>query len=192
MFDLEQAIADWRRQMLAAGIKTPAPLEELEIHLREEIERQMKSGLNEQQVFNCATRQIGEAGVLKSEFIKAGRIIPEPFRHFLLTMSGVQNHQFATNMNTSILNVEPRWATYAKAGTFLFPAAFLWLLNVVFVLPKANQICQAAGTTVFNFEHSAPAIIRAWAVIGQAMIFLTGHWFLIGGSIVLAFVLVER
>ena len=51
MFDLEQSIADWRQQMLAAGIKTPVPLEELEIHLREEIERQMKSGLNEQDAF---------------------------------------------------------------------------------------------------------------------------------------------
>lgn len=35
MFDLEQSIAEWRRQMLAAGIKTPVPLEDLEIHLRE-------------------------------------------------------------------------------------------------------------------------------------------------------------
>jgi hypothetical protein len=41
MFNLEQAIADWRQQMLAAGIKTPVPLEELENHLREENEQQM-------------------------------------------------------------------------------------------------------------------------------------------------------
>ena len=39
MFDLEQAIAGWRRQMLAAGIQSPVPLEELGIHLRDEIER---------------------------------------------------------------------------------------------------------------------------------------------------------
>ena len=39
-----KSIAEWREQMLAAGIKTPVPLEELEIHLREEIEQQMKSG----------------------------------------------------------------------------------------------------------------------------------------------------
>ena len=39
MFDLEQSITNWRKQMLAAGIKSPVPLEELEIHLREEIER---------------------------------------------------------------------------------------------------------------------------------------------------------
>ena len=38
MFDLEQAIAEWRKQMLAAGIKAPVPLDELESHLREEVE----------------------------------------------------------------------------------------------------------------------------------------------------------
>jgi len=32
MFNLEQAIADWRQKMLAAGIETPVPLEELELH----------------------------------------------------------------------------------------------------------------------------------------------------------------
>jgi len=37
MFDLEQAIIAWRQQMLAAGIKSPVPLEELENHLRDEI-----------------------------------------------------------------------------------------------------------------------------------------------------------
>ena len=34
MFDLEKSITRWREQMLAAGIKTPSPLEELENHLR--------------------------------------------------------------------------------------------------------------------------------------------------------------
>ena len=41
MFDLEKSIKDWRWQMFAAGIETPVPLEELEIHLRDEIERQI-------------------------------------------------------------------------------------------------------------------------------------------------------
>ncbi len=51
MFDLEQAISNWRRQMLAAGIKTPAPLEELENHLREDFEQQARSGSSTQQAF---------------------------------------------------------------------------------------------------------------------------------------------
>jgi len=58
--------------MLAAGIKSPVPLEELEIHLREEIERQMKSGLEEQEIFNSAVQKIGQAGLLRMEFKKAG------------------------------------------------------------------------------------------------------------------------
>ena len=70
MFDLEQSIADWRRQMLAAGIKTPAPLEELEIHLREEIERQIKAGAIEPQAFEAATERMGQAGPIKIEFKK--------------------------------------------------------------------------------------------------------------------------
>jgi hypothetical protein len=71
MFYLEQAIADWRQQMLAAGIKTPVPLEELESHLCEEIERQVKSGMNEQTAFEISVRQIGQPKVLKDEFKKS-------------------------------------------------------------------------------------------------------------------------
>jgi hypothetical protein len=70
MFNLEQSVADWRRQMLAAGIKTPVPLEELEIHLRDEIERQTKSGLDERQAFKIAVQQIGPREVLQLEFAK--------------------------------------------------------------------------------------------------------------------------
>ena len=70
MFNREQSIADWRKQMLAAGISTPVPLEELEIHLREEIERQMKLGLDEQKGFEVSISRIGEAASIRREFIK--------------------------------------------------------------------------------------------------------------------------
>jgi hypothetical protein len=73
MFSLEQSIADWRRQMLTAGIKTPVPLEELEIHLREEVERQMKAGANEQKAFEISALRIGQAKMLDSEFKKSER-----------------------------------------------------------------------------------------------------------------------
>jgi hypothetical protein len=73
MFDLEKSIADWRKQMLAAGIKSPVPLEELESHLREEIERQMKSGLNGQTAFEISTRQIGQPKIINHEFKKSER-----------------------------------------------------------------------------------------------------------------------
>ena len=70
MSDLEPSIAEWRKQMLAAGIKTPVPLEELEIHLRDEIELQIKSGFTGQQAFEIAAGKIGQANPLKQEFKK--------------------------------------------------------------------------------------------------------------------------
>ena len=73
MFNLEQSIVDWRKQMLASGIQTPVPLEELEIHLREEIERQMKAGLSEQNSFELSVQAIGQAKPLKIEFKKSER-----------------------------------------------------------------------------------------------------------------------
>jgi hypothetical protein len=67
---LENQIAEWRKQMLAAGIKFPVPLEELEIHLREEIERQMKTGLSEQNAFEISIQKIGSGNSLNDEFKK--------------------------------------------------------------------------------------------------------------------------
>src|SRR5258707_11338846 len=70
MFNLDQAIKDWRRQMLAAGIKTPVPLDELESHLRDEVEEQTRSGANEQAAFEIAVQRLGQARALKVEFKK--------------------------------------------------------------------------------------------------------------------------
>ncbi len=72
MFDLEKAIADWRKQMLAAGIRAPLPLEELENHLREEIEHRRKTGLEVQHAFEISAEHVGKARALNSEFKKIG------------------------------------------------------------------------------------------------------------------------
>lgn len=78
MFNLEQSIVEWRRQMLAAGIDAPVPLEELESHLREEIERRTRSGYNAQQAFEIAANEIGPASELKQEFKKSNAAIEIP------------------------------------------------------------------------------------------------------------------
>lgn len=68
MFNLDQSILEWRRQMLAADINSPVPLDELETHLRDEIEQQAKSGVSEAEAFRAAVEKIGQAQTLKSEF----------------------------------------------------------------------------------------------------------------------------
>lgn len=92
MFDLEKSVANWRAQMVAAGITFPVPLEELELHLREEIEQQMNSGLNEAEAFNSAVRKIGEAYNIQMEFKKISGMTTKMVRHpaiiFVLLLIG--------------------------------------------------------------------------------------------------------
>jgi len=71
MFNLDQAIAEWRRQMTAGGIETPAILDELESHLREDVERELRSGPDVERAFTAAVRKIGPASALKKEFEKS-------------------------------------------------------------------------------------------------------------------------
>jgi|KBSSwiStaDraftv2_1062776.scaffolds.fasta_scaffold199717_3 cation transport ATPase len=72
MFDLDKAMAEWRHQMLAAGIKNPRVLDELESHLRDEVRRQMSmgAGVEPQQAFDGALKKLGGAAELESEFRK--------------------------------------------------------------------------------------------------------------------------
>jgi hypothetical protein len=76
MFNLEQSIAEWRRKMATAGITSPAVLDELESHLREDIEKQMRAGAAADGAFNKATQRVGAADELKLEFGKVTR--PQP------------------------------------------------------------------------------------------------------------------
>jgi cation transport ATPase len=70
MFNPDQAIKDWRQRLVANGIKSPAVLDELESHLREEIERRIKSGVGVQRALDDAIQQIGKADTMKNEFEK--------------------------------------------------------------------------------------------------------------------------
>jgi hypothetical protein len=69
MFDLDAAITAWRRQMFACGIKSPNILDELESHLRDGVDQQVRSGLSVQQAFGRADASpylfLGEEGSMR-------------------------------------------------------------------------------------------------------------------------------
>jgi len=69
MFDLEQAIAEWRQQMLDAGIQSSA-LDELENHLRADIERRAGSEADHQRTFAASAGTIGAPPQIAAEFKK--------------------------------------------------------------------------------------------------------------------------
>jgi hypothetical protein len=148
MFNLEQAIADWRQQMLAAGIQTPVPLEELESHLREEIDRQVESGQGEPEAFAMASGQIGRTDTLKTEFAKVGAGIYERLRRLGCALAGIPEYQLATNMNVPNQNFEPAWTTYLKNAAYVIPAFLFWTGSLVLVVPKLKEVCFASGTAL--------------------------------------------
>ena len=150
MFNLEPAIAEWRQQMLAAGIKTPVPLEELESHLREEIERQMKSGLNEQKAFPMAVERMGGGDLLKKEFKKVGGLTKAQRRKAVgYFYSGILGfYTLAVISAMSKYNLSPNeWLSGLAAQTTLLGlACFAWhLAPRWFRLITSRRVQSAVG-----------------------------------------------
>ena len=176
MRDVEEQIAEWRRQMAVGGITNSIILDELESHLRDDVEEQLRSGLNVPLAFESAVRRLGHAHALELEFKKVGEAkeSPERVKHAIFTLAGIPNQYLGETMNASS-NIEPRWATYLKASAFLLPAVSLWLLSIVFLIPKLQQISAHAGGVPL------PGLL-------QVMMLLTnyGWWILLGILVLLA------
>jgi hypothetical protein len=169
MFELDQAIAKWRGQMAADGIKSAALLDELESHLLEDVERQAQAGKEVEAAFHTAVVRLGQPRALTDEFSKVGETNEAlaRFRNVLRTLAGITNPSLATNMNTSISNPEPAWATYLKSGAFALPAAAIWVIVTVFVFPKFNQIVHNSGLSIpsgFGFGMALMALARNYFV----------------------------
>ncbi|HMB92401.1 MAG TPA: ABC transporter permease, partial [Rhodothermales bacterium] len=85
MFNLERAIAAWRRQYHYRGRFLREDLDELERHLRDHIAHLQDEELSPQQAFVEASRAVGEATSAKAEYRKVfwpkikrkGRVLPE-------------------------------------------------------------------------------------------------------------------
>ena len=148
MFDLEQSIMDWRRQMLDAGIKTPVPLEELEIHLREDIERQMESGLNEQKAFEIAVQEIGKANMLKNEFKKVNAVDKAQQRKraglIFAGILGLYSLIFTRLLIKSDLTSNERLLGFASVSTTLLSVYVVWKILPRFFPFIANKAVQSA------------------------------------------------
>jgi hypothetical protein len=82
MFNLEHAIAEWRQQMVEGGIDSSTTLDELEGHLRDEVERQTKFGTDASHAFANAVKRIGPPTTIKAEFKKVETSIPRWFMRY--------------------------------------------------------------------------------------------------------------
>ncbi|HML73059.1 MAG TPA: permease prefix domain 1-containing protein [Anaerohalosphaeraceae bacterium] len=70
MFQLEIAIENWKQQLLQHQTMTAADIEELQIHLLEEMDALTATGLNQEEAFLIASRRIGNPNDISCEFAK--------------------------------------------------------------------------------------------------------------------------
>src|SRR5688572_14671313 len=70
MRDLEQKIVDWRRTMANASGHRAEVLNELEGHLRDEIDRLRGSGVSADKIFEMAVSKLGDPAPVAAEFDK--------------------------------------------------------------------------------------------------------------------------
>ncbi|HUR44453.1 MAG TPA: permease prefix domain 1-containing protein [Candidatus Saccharimonadales bacterium] len=177
MFNLESAILEWRLKMNAGGLKTAEVLDELESHLRDDVEAQLRSGRAEAEAFQLATQRMGQPGLLGSEFNKVEGPAIRRVKNAFLTLAGIPNQYLSNDMKLPSSNLEPSWATYLKASGFLAPALILWTLAALFVIPKLQQICQQAGLpdhagfgTLWNVTHVNILLVNAFRAHGFMML----------------------
>ncbi len=150
--------------MAARGIDHPDTLDELEGHVRDEVERQVTAGAGMREACASSMELLGGVELLGSEFdkvdgAKAGR---ERFNRVFHILAGIPNSYLETNMNasTSPPNTEPRWATYLKTTVFVAPAICLWTFSVIFLVPKLQRICHETGVAL-------PSVYRGTAFIAD-------------------------
>jgi hypothetical protein len=168
MFNLDQAIVDWRRQMIAAGFNSAETLDELESHLRDDVEQcQSRSGSRTPEAFEVALQQMGQVAALKTEFRKVKR----PIERMIMTTAP---------MNNLTAEFEPQWKTYLKAAVFSAPALFIWAFAAVFLFPKLEMIWRDAGFAASGVQTA----LRLSRLV-------VSHGFIVALGVIVIFALVE-
>ncbi len=69
-FDIEQKIKNWKDYLNSRGSFLPDDLEELETHLRDEIDALQKNGLDAEEAYFIGIKRLGKSDALSREFYK--------------------------------------------------------------------------------------------------------------------------
>ena len=169
MFNLEQSIAEWRRQMLAAGIKTPVPLEELESHLREDVEKRVREGSIGQQAFEIAVGRIGQPGPFKTEFKKINGPDQAQLRKragfaFALVL-GLYSLMISCLLLKNDLTFNERLLGFASVATMFTSVFILWQILPRLFPVIANKTVQSALGLIGGISGAVWFLAFAWFVL---------------------------
>jgi hypothetical protein len=140
-FNLDEALAGWKQQLMATGRFSQDNLEELTGHLLDETEVLQATGLAQDEAFYIALRRIGQVDELKVEFAKVnGRYLYHS--RLMLLLNGVVLFLLIKlgaelgNMLLSLVGRQLQWSESSllymdwgiKAGIFLLVLSLLLLV----------------------------------------------------------------
>lgn len=141
MLDLEQAIAEWRREM--SGVGDEESLEELECHFREEVDVLTRAGIEAPEAFKIAKRKMGRARELGTEFAEARKNEKEQImKKALFITAGV------VGVLIGMAFVMPAVALWRNTGALAAADAGLLALGLVLTLGGLGTATFAARRRV--------------------------------------------
>ena len=132
--DVGQAIAEWRRAMIAGGISSPETLDELESHLRDDAEEKRARGLSAEEAFAAAVQQIGQVAALQSEFKKIEHSNEKTAMKLTVILVGIVVALMGLGM------ILPALANYGHPHPFSERAIIGLVIAVVLVTTGASAI----------------------------------------------------
>jgi hypothetical protein len=156
MFDLNEQINKWRRKLSQSDTLQKSDVDELESHLREEIERLTAVKLSDQEAFYVARHRLGDTDSLAAEFAKVNTSILWRKRLFWM-VAGLLSYLVAIHITrfASACLVVLAWFAGVRGHSLGFvdvAAQMVLFLAVIFVFyqivrrkyPKGELFCKLA------------------------------------------------
>ena len=191
MFDLDQAIRSWRRHLHRAALLTATDLDELESHLRDEIEEREAEGVAVEAAFHTAVERLGDAESLRREFGKNGSVSRRLFAGlrlmFILPLTALWFYFFGPDLPGSELPVD----YYVVNVIDLFGRALVYLAGIWLAVRSRQWIWAALFAWIMalpwilnyvftTFTHWGPAVHQwlfyVWLVTIPVVLILSIFW----------------
>lgn len=143
MFDLNKAISSWRMGLSERQTCAKSDIDELETHLREEIDSLTASKLSQQEAFLVATHRLGDPDSLAAEFAKVNTSILWRKRLFWAG-AGLLSYIVATYIARCVSTGFVLLAWYAgvrhySLGVVDIVSQMVFFLAVIFVLYEIGR-----------------------------------------------------
>jgi len=174
MPELEQLIAKWRRGLLETTGCSAEVLDELESHLRDEIQQLVATGHTPEQALTLAAARLGNPRTLGAEFAKVAEPAPWlPVRVAALgaivlaaLVVGYLLGRYQDGQLTLLLAAHVGAVTLGYSAAFLLGVlAFCYVAIRPFRAPSTGQI-HAAGRAIFIITSVALALNLGGIVLG--------------------------